>query len=408
MELQGSGVEEVKEIISKKEYPLNYPKDAVKVINAMSFSNGDKIEVLGSMAIRSMLYASDYDTAEVVDRKNSKQIVKDYQAIIRNLLSMKKTYIGDIKLGEIKDWKIIDDSAYFKNGRYWGYDQKKSLDKVKELYKTKIITKDELELGKKLLIKKPSNEQLKEIIKMLRFNILRWTPQDVLNGFIVLRTGEKYPLDTAVRDPTLFKMDIISLLENGVFQEFSIIYDLRIKGRRINIYSIDTRKSLIKDILFYSYIGNWFKVLKRMFSYFTYNFKYVRKYKEESIDAIESLFGLLNSDLGILYNLTQDITMLSYLVVNEKNAPIKEIKEELDSFITRLSNVYSISSFLKAEPSIVAKIHQITTARSNPETLARDLESLEERVSKILSKETLVRIKETGLGSLIDAFKAIP
>jgi len=408
MELQGKGIKEVKEIINKKDYPENYPRDVVKIINAMSFSSGDDVEILGSMAIRSMLYASDYDTSETVDRNTPKQIVKEYQAIIRKLLSMKKTYIGDIKVGEIKDWKIIDDSAYFKDGKYWGYNQQKSLEKLNELYETEIITKDEFQLGKKLLIEKPSNEQLKEIIKMLRFNILRWTATDILNGYIMLRTGEKYTLQDAIQDPTLFKMDVISLLDNGIFQEFSIIYDLRIKGIRINIYNIDTQKSLIKDILFYAHVGNWFKVLKRMFSYFSYNFKYVNKYKKETVDAIEAIFEILNSDLGILYNITQDITMLSYLVSNEKKAPIKEIKEELDTFITRLSNVYSVSSFLKSEPSIIAKIHQIVLGRSNPETLARDLEKLDDKVSKILSIETLSRMKESNVYSLVETFKLIP
>lgn len=402
--LKGKGVKEVKEITETKDYPRNYPKDALAIMSAMSFSKGKNVEVLGTMAIRSMLYASDYDCVEIVDRNTPKQIVTEYQQIIRNLLKKPKTYIGDIKCGDIQEWRVIDESAYFKNGVVYGYDREKSLKKLKELNDSKIITNQELKDGQQLLVKNPSPEELRTILKMLRFSILRWKPKDILNGYLTLRTGEKYPLEKAIQDPALFKMDVIALMNDGIFQEFSMIYDLRVKGRRLNIHRVDTQQNLSRDIVFYAYSRNWFKVLKRLFSYYNYRFKYVSNGKAQAVDIIEKLYEILNSDLGILYSITQDLQVLSFLIENEKNVPVAQIKDEVEGFVERLANVYSVNAYLAKEPKILAKIHQIVSGRSNPESINEDLLNLDEKVSAILSQATFQRIQEAGLLPVIEHF----
>jgi len=370
----------------------------------MSFSKGKNVEVMGTMSIRSLLYASDFDCVEIVDKKSPTQIVKEYQQIIRNLLKRPKTYIGDIKCGEIQEWRVIDESAYFKGGVIYGYNRDKSFKKLQELYDTNVISKKELEDGQQLLVKDPSPEELRTILKILRFSVLRWKTKDILNGYLTLRTGEKYPLEKAIQDPALFKMDVIALMNDGMFQEFSMIYDLRVKGRRLNIHRVDTLQNLSRDIVFYSYAKNWFKVLKRLFSYFNYIFKYVSNGKVEAVEILEKLYEILNSDLGILYSITQDLQVLSFLIENEKDVPMNQIKEEVEGFVDRLANVYSVNAYLAQEPKILAKIHQIVSGRSNPENVNEDLLTLDEKVSAILSRATFQQINEKGLLKTIEEF----
>ena len=74
---------------------------------------------------------------------------------------------------------------------------------------------------------------IKNMIKKLRFNILRWSPQMILKGEITLRNGKKYTLKEALADKTLFKLDVIADL-NDSYTEFSIIYDIRLNGSRLN------------------------------------------------------------------------------------------------------------------------------------------------------------------------------
>ena len=50
-----------------KEYPDNYPADAVRILDAMSFGKG--LVLLGSMSLRSQQYAGDYDGFEQVKMK---------------------------------------------------------------------------------------------------------------------------------------------------------------------------------------------------------------------------------------------------------------------------------------------------------------------------------------------------
>jgi hypothetical protein len=53
-------------LLLQKKYPSQYPEDAVKVLNAMSFSNGKDIMIMGSSSLQSQKYAGDYDAYEIV------------------------------------------------------------------------------------------------------------------------------------------------------------------------------------------------------------------------------------------------------------------------------------------------------------------------------------------------------
>ena len=54
----------------ERKYPSTYPSDAVAILDAMSFSEGDDVKVIGSMSLRSQLYAGDYDADEDVKRSS--------------------------------------------------------------------------------------------------------------------------------------------------------------------------------------------------------------------------------------------------------------------------------------------------------------------------------------------------
>ena len=112
--------------------------------------------------------------------------------MIRKLLNNDSIYIGDIKCGAYEPFRIIDEMAFIKNGKVYRYNYESSKSKLDNLYKSKILNKSEYEEANKILVKKPNEEQLSNIKKLLRFHILRWKPQDVINGYIRLRNGEKW------------------------------------------------------------------------------------------------------------------------------------------------------------------------------------------------------------------------
>jgi len=368
------------DLLDKKKYPLNYSKQVEDIISNMSF--GNEVEILGSMSFKSQLYTSDYDCFEVVRVNSINELKTKFQTIIKNLKSMKKVYIGDIKIGEIKDWKIIDDTAYIDNaGKLRGYNQEKSMNKLGELLNEKIISKKEYEESKKLLIKNPNYEELKNIIKQVRFNVVRWTPTEILKGKKTIR-GKPFTIEEGFKSHSLFKLDVIALME-GKYTDFSIIYDVRLKGKRLNYFGIDTKQTLLNDIHLYHSVGNWFKFLKRLFSYYNYLIKYQKTNKKKKyIDNLEKIIDILNSDIGNLYTIIQDIEVILFLM--EKGiTPRRDFINEINNFVNSISDIYSIV----ISPHLINRIKKIQEYKTNKK-IKNSLENIQKDLTALLNKKT--------------------
>jgi hypothetical protein len=131
-------------ITKLKEYPDGYSEDALKILNTMSFSEGKDVKILGSMSLRSQVYAGDYDAYETIKTKGSKEdalddLVKKFKQIVKDVQKIPNTYIGDIKSGSIEEWKIIGEPFH----------HEKSIQKLEELFSSKIISKEVFEEGKR-------------------------------------------------------------------------------------------------------------------------------------------------------------------------------------------------------------------------------------------------------------------
>ena len=83
-------------MISNKKYPLNYSKQYIQIINALSISKNPII--IGSFGKKGMLYPADVDIDDnVIVKKNT---VKQLQNVIRKLKRIKFAIVGDIKAGQ--------------------------------------------------------------------------------------------------------------------------------------------------------------------------------------------------------------------------------------------------------------------------------------------------------------------
>jgi hypothetical protein len=401
-EKKGGGIPEAEAITRTRDFPENYPADAVNIIKKMTFSKGEDVEILGSMSFRSMRYASDYDLMESPNRRRVTDYVSEYKEIIRSLRDSYGVYIGDIKCGRIPEWDVVDETAFVLRGKVYGYDYEKSVAKTKQLKNAGVITAQEEKEVLRLLVKTPTAKQLREIIKKSRFGVLRWRPADVLRGKLRLRNGSMYPLSKAIRDPSLFKMDVIALMENSIFQEFSVIYDLRVKGLRLNTFPVQAIRSIAQDVQYYASVGSWFKATKRLFSYANYNFKYKPTTRAEMATIIEKCYRILNSDLGAIYTVIQDIQVLLYLIENHDHFSTERLRKEIDGFRVRLSDVYSVNAYLEEEPEILRDIHAIVNGNwKDPERITSRLLEIDSTLSDILNKETHKRLQSEGLLSVM-------
>ena len=104
-------------MISNKKYPLNYSKQYIQVINALSISK--KPIIIGSFGKQGILYPSDIDIDDnVIVKKNTK---KQLQNVIRKLQKIPFVIIGDIKAGQQNDESIRWKPHEFLNGMKGNY-----------------------------------------------------------------------------------------------------------------------------------------------------------------------------------------------------------------------------------------------------------------------------------------------
>ena len=66
----------------------------------------------------------------------------------------------------------------------------------------------------------------------IKFHILRWTPKDIINGFIMLRNQLKFTLHEAL-ETGLTKIDIVTLVQHNRYIEISMIYIFQCHNKNI-------------------------------------------------------------------------------------------------------------------------------------------------------------------------------
>jgi len=320
-----------------KQFPLNYANDARTILETMSFGKG--LQIMGSMNSRRILYAADYDGFESVKVPSVEKAVGGFKEIIHDLLKLANVYIADIKCGAIADWDILDGVSW-KDNKVLGYDKGKSVGRLNDMKSRKLITPTEYTAAKRLL--KPSLNQYDYLIAKdeLKFHIVRWTPSDVLKGHTILRDGSEYTLSEGFTSPALTKVDVIGMVQNSRYTDFSVIYEFIRDGRVLNPTpntENEITDSLSQSVLAYLRDGNYFKALKRVLS--LSRLKGTRKQ--------DKIVDVLNSDLGLVSMVISDIDTLLFILDRAKKLPEGTIHFEVDQFIERLSKV--------SLPAIVAK-----------------------------------------------------
>jgi hypothetical protein len=320
------------------------------------------------MALRSQVYAGDYDADEIVDTRGSKDhsvrgLARKFKSIVRELLDKPLTYIGDIKSGSVEEWKVVDESYNAGNSRR----------KLKELHDKNIVTDSEYRDGLKLLKPKLSKIEFLLLQQKLRFHILRWKPSEVLAGHKVLADGRKFTLEEAFQTPTITKMDVVSWVQNSRFTDFSMIYQFKHGGVLLNPGMRDFGTSIRENIYVLKHDGNYFKMAKRMFA--LARFGNLQK-------EIELLSNMFNSDMGRLYHVYGDIGTLESLVENTTSLPYSRIEFEIDQFKGRLSNI-GLPKYLDEEERVFELIDEIIGMRKTTYTKERLLDLLEKLKTRL-------------------------
>jgi len=366
------------DILAKRKLPQDYANDVLSVLRAMSFTGLKRLKLMGSAELKSQIYTGDYDAYEEVPVRSLVATARKFQSMIKKLLGMNLTYIGDIKMGSVEEWKVIGDEATIQNGQVRGYDAKRIKAKVHALYESSVISRQQQETAFAMLKPHITPYELLEIKRDLRFNILRWTPNEVLKGYKQLQDGRRFTLEDAITSPTISKLDCISWVQGNRFTEFSVIYEFY-KGKKLLNSGIKDVLQVLKESTYQLlYEKNYYKMAKRLFSI-------ARLQRMNSLIPI--LSNLFNGDLGRLYIVYGDLGTLEYMLENYGRLPRKKIEFELDQFHNRLANI-TLPKYLAEEPVVINtldKIERRNTITTNNAQMLRLIRQLKVEMMDLLS-----------------------
>jgi len=350
---------DAEDYVRSKNFPEDYPKDVIQILRTMSFTDLKGVMLLGSMSLRSQLYAGDYDAYEVIeldedtDEEASKKLALEFKAIVRDLMDMNDVSIGDIKCGIYKEWQILPDNNYIKNNKVYNLNRAITKERAKKLYDAGVVKKEDYDKIEKILSKTLTAKDIFELRDIAKYHVVRWKPIEVLQGFKLLGSGPKqirYTLQDGFLSKGLCKMDVVAFVENNRYTDFSMIYEAFNNGKTINMAPVDIVQSLKENILSYMMVGNYFKMSKRMFALSKF-----KKYNE----YIKKLAPIFNTDLGLIYQVVGDIGTLLYLFENEKHLKLDKIKYETDQFKNRLANVYTLKKWFTEDEKINERLDSI-------------------------------------------------
>ena len=376
--------------MTTKAYPQNYPPEVVKFIETATFSKGFDVMIVGSGSLREMRYSADIDCYErtKIEGKTRASALRNasrrFKQIVKHLLSLPLTYITDIKCGSIEDWVVIPKDAHIHRNKILGYSALESRERVNTLYEQGVINSNEHKDALALLIDKPTPEQFLLAKDKLRFNIVRWSVDEIKAGEKTYR-GRKITLAEAFGQPTIAKLDAIILVDNNRFLEASVIYELFHRNSRdqLNAFGHPNIARMLREAVFELYADHKpFKASKRQFSLLRFLKK--RKAKE--------LIPFFNSDLGLLYSIISDLDTLILLAETSKHLPKKRIEFELKHIPARLGGITHLKDLLKEETEIFKALKGI---EADPRNVGA-IDMLSKELKDVLNKHSYPELKRLG------------
>ena len=262
--------------------------------------------------------------------------------------------------------------------------------RVAKLRSNNIITPTEAKEADALLDKATTRLGFINAKKTIKFHILRWKPQQILEGAQEYR-GYHFTLEDAVTSGGLIKVDAVANIADR-YTEFSAIYDTYLNGKLVSERASNIVQSLTDDILFYNQT-NPFKSLKRFFAL-------VKLRKDTEAAAV--LVPILNSDLGRLYQIIGDLHTLRGLLDRPSSAyNLKQILSQIDDMKARLGNLYQLRDFLSKEHSIIGSLNALlsspaTSIKGKLDKLILELEGINNEGTEKIIKTTLKHLIPGG------------
>lgn len=368
----------------------SFPAGVLDVLARANWGSGlDGVQVLGTASNRELsVSASDVDafitvTAPFGDKaKAAAWAAKRFQRAVRRLLQVPLLKVGDIKAGVLTSARVMPWLGYWseREHRVVGYEMAESIAAAGDAATLGLATDEEAAEAKAMLRKAgptPSRTAWWELQDTLRWDVVRWTVQEVLAGRKRTRAG-MLTLQTALLQPAIAKIDLVVYLPSAAkYTDVSCIYALKTSdGAAVNDFStlsLPLLTSIRGDVVRYGLgKGKIVKAAKRMYSLARLQGKKA---------AMKKLASLLTGDAASLYAVAADAGTAAWLAENAAVFSAKRLKIELDAMKARVSqarDVLAASGGL--EEAADAAIAKAVAAKSHA-AMAIALEELDDALA---------------------------
>jgi len=167
---------------------------------------------VGSAKFKVHSYPSDIDIFEKIEgcctiNEVRLELVSKIQQIVRDVLDSENILFGDFKAGYDERYDVYFGEEYM--GEIIDYNQDIALLEIENLRRQKLLNKEEYEEFKELLPVSMDLETFEELEDYLNsFHTLKWTADEILQGYKDLRGGKRMYLFDALISRSVVKMDL--------------------------------------------------------------------------------------------------------------------------------------------------------------------------------------------------------
>ena len=178
---------------------------------------------------------------------------------------------------------------------------------------------------------------------MFRGQPIRWDKESIKLGYVVINDEPKYFVD-CLQQESRIKMDVIAIDANGVLNEYSDIYFIRIGDRSLSreINEEECAKSIYSDFHYYIEEKNYYKAVKRLYSYAKIT---------NNKPLMRDLLKVINSNLGVNSKMIADLGIISALIDNNFKKVNKKLivynLSKLNIVINKNKSLTSIKEYLE-------------------------------------------------------------
>lgn len=362
--------------------------------------NNSMIQVIGSASYRKTLFAGDIDFFERVLGQSKDEIIeffiRNLQRVVKNILKSKHHYFMEVKAGVDNRFKIPVGTCH--NDHF--IIDPSLVDTINEYSNYGLF--NQYETFALLTYSREKNQIAYETIKQIIRNhyVVRWTAKEILKGHKKLPLREEpFTLYEAINVKSPMNIEIIADV-NGKFSDvsnfFYVGYEEDGKMYYVNMpdqaaYDFDeffkeNLRGSIEKLAFSKLEPNYFKLCKRYFSF--------ARFTRDNV-LLEKAQFILNSELGVFYQIKSETGTLIKLIEQEPKLAIKILKNQLQSIKYRIANVLSYS---KDELDHVNQIFDtLTKIGYDPKKITHLLKAVKERLTNLIETNTMTYLKKVGL-----------